>query len=442
MRRILVIYHKEGFLDLVKRVLADTQDVEVFRDYRSASNYLSAAGPCQAVLCGLADVERTIELFTQATALSSATRLILVATNEAEVTSFRQHWLSDPARREQNPAAGQEWVREHVTVAEIRKLLPPAAPPKKEAGPAPAQPVTETGAAVQSPAAETVIDGYRLLAPIGQGGFGTLWLAANDTTGQRFALKCVEGEEQVPQELAGLSKYVYVADRCEHLIPIEHIHHDGDRLWLVTPLADSLTGADTPNAYKAFSLANHLQARGRLSDGEAVSIGLCLVRGLLALHHSGLLHGDVAPANILRIHRRWVLADPGLVRFLGEPGICRNRRYYPLPQPVRQNDDFNAVGVILWEMTSGLAEMQSGQERLNLDTRMLQFLLRSDLPLARLICHAAATAPEQRYMNGEEMLQDLEFVTARLPAEGSTYSLYNYPNLRALRTNGALPPLA
>jgi serine/threonine protein kinase len=239
-----------------------------------------------------------------------------------------------------------------------------------------------------------------------------------------------------------LSKYVYVADRSEHLIPIQHIHHDGDRLWLVTPLADSLTGADTPNAYKAFSLANHLLARGRLSDREAVSIGLCLVRGLLALHHAGLLHGDVAPANILRIHGRWVLADPGLVRFLGEPGICRNRRYYPLPQPLRQNDDLYAVGVILWEMTSGLAEMQSGQERLSLDTRMLQFLLRSDLPLARLICRAAATAPEQRYMNGEEMLQDLEFVTARLPAEGSTYSLYNYPNLRALRTNGALPPLA
>jgi len=281
-----------------------------------------------------------------------------------------------------------------------------------------------------------------LLAPIGRGGFGTLWLAANDATGQRFALKCVEGEEQVPQELAGLSKYVYVADRSEHLIPIQHIRHDGDRLWLVTPLADSLTGADTPNAYKAFSLANHLQARGRLSDREAVSIGLCLVRGLLALHHAGLLHGDVAPANILRIHRRWVLADPGLVRFLGEPGICRNRRYYPLPQPVRQNDDFYAVGVILWEMASGLAEMQFGQERLSLDTRMLQFLLRSDLPLARLICRAVATAPEQRYMNGEEMLQDLESVTAKLPAEGSTYSLYNYPNLRALRTNGALPPLA
>jgi hypothetical protein len=440
MQRILVIYPKEGFLDLVKRVLAETHEVAVFRDYHPASNYLSAAGPCQAVLCGLADVERTIELFTQATAISSSTRLILVARSEAEVTSFRQRWLSDPARREQNPAASQEWVHERVTVAEIRKLLLPAAPPKKEAGHAPAQAVAETGGALQSPAAETVIDGYRLLAQIGQGGFGTLWLAANDATGQRFALKCVEGEEQVPQELAGLSKYVYVADRSEHLIPIEHIHHDGDRLWLVTPLADSLTGAETPNAYKAFSLANHLQARGRLSDREAVSISLCLVRGLLALHHAGLLHGDVAPANILRIHGRWVLADPGLVRFLGEPGICRNRRYYPMPQPVRQNDDFYAVGVVLWEMTSGLAEMQSAQEQLSLDPPMLKSLVHSDLPLARLICRAAATKPEHRYMNGEEMLRDLESVTAKLPAEGSTYSLYNYPKVRALRTPDDLPP--
>jgi serine/threonine protein kinase len=255
------------------------------------------------------------------------------------------------------------------------------------------------------------------------------------------AVKFVEGEDQVPQELAALRKYVHVATRNEHLLRVEHIDYDGVRLCLVTALADSLTGGDTPDSYKALSLANQLQARGHLPEKEAANIALCLARGLLALHRAGLLHGDVAPGNILSVSGHWVLGDPGLVRFLGEPGICRNQRYYPKPQPVRQTDDLYAVGVILWELTSGVAEMVSGQERLRLDGNMLQFLLRSELPLAKIICRAVAEDPEQRYMNAEEMLQDLQVVLTRLGAEPSVpYALYNLPKLRSLRTNGALPP--
>jgi serine/threonine protein kinase len=254
-------------------------------------------------------------------------------------------------------------------------------------------------------------------------------------------MKCVQGEEQVPQELAALRKYVHVAARSEHLIQVEHINRDELRLWLVTPLADSMTGGVTADSYKALSLANQLQARGHLPEEEAAGIGICLVRALLVLHQAGLLHGDVAPGNVLSVRGRWVLADPGLVRFLGEPGICRNKTYYPKP-PVRPCDDLYAVGVILWDITSGIAEMVSGADRLRLDGNMLPFLLRSNLPIAKIICRAVAENPEQRYMNAEEMLRDLGALTTKLAAEpGTPCALYNLPQLRALRTSCALPPL-
>jgi serine/threonine protein kinase len=256
-------------------------------------------------------------------------------------------------------------------------------------------------------------------------------------------VKFVQGEEQVPQELVALRKYVHVACRSEHLIPVDHINHDGSRLWLVTPLADSLTGGDTPDSYKAMSLANQLQARGHLPEREAVRIGICIVRALLALHEAGLLHGDVAPGNILSIRSRWVLADPGLVRFLGEQGICRNQRYYARPKPVLPSDDLYAVGVILWELTSGVAEIVEGQDRMRLEGQMLAFLLRTELPIARVICRAVAEDPEQRYPNAEELLLDLETLAAKsLPESGTQSTLYNLPRLRSLRTNSGLPPLA
>jgi serine/threonine protein kinase len=95
------------------------------------------------------------------------------------------------------------------------------------------------------------------------------------------------------------------------------------------------------------SLANLLQAKGHLLEAEAVRVGLRVGRALLALHHAGLLHGDVAPGNILSVHGRWVLADPGLVRFLGEQGKCRNRSYYPDLKACRPFDDLYALGLII-----------------------------------------------------------------------------------------------
>ena len=85
--------------------------------------------------------------------------------------------------------------------------------------------------------------------------------------------------------------------------------------------------------------------------------------------------------------------------------------------------------------------MVSGRDRVRLDGQMLTFLLRSELPIAKVICRAVAEDPEQRYPNAEEMLQDLETLAARLvPESGTPSALYNLPKLRLLRTNGGLPP--
>jgi serine/threonine protein kinase len=224
-----------------------------------------------------------------------------------------------------------------------------------------------------------------------------------------------------------------VADRSEHLLQIEHINRDAFQLWLVTPLADSLTGGDTVDSYKPWSLANRLQTVGHIPELEAARIALGLVRGLSMLHECGLLHGDVSPSNILTVHGRWVLADPGLVRFQGEHGICRNRVYYPQPKVTLPADDLYAVGIILWEMVSGLGEMVSGQERLRLDGQMLGFLSKKHLPTATFLRRAAGEKPEQRYLHAAEMLQDLESLAAEL-AQSSAAGDSLYRLLRPLRT--------
>jgi hypothetical protein len=476
MGRILVICPQQGLSDMIRRILTDAYEVEAFEHYQPAENRLAAGAVYEAVLCGLDDPDWAIRIFEKAAECSADTRLIPIAKDATQLDQFLEQWNADGRRKKKRGRIGRQWLPEHFAVGDLHALFPPPGHasnnlPSPEpdlpagrgsaveetqkqsgigssSGPPGAAPHADSDEAESAPETPrtlgigTIIDGYRLVCSIGRGGFGTTCMCVNETTEQRLAIKLIEGEEQVGQELVALRKYVHASQGNEHLIQVEHINSDASRLWLVTPLADSLTGGDTPDSYRPLSLASLLQARGHLPEAEAVAVGLRMGRALAALHQAGLLHGDVSPANILSVHGRWVLADPGLVRFLGELGICRDKSHYPDPKASRRSDDLYALGLTLWEMVSGIAEMVSGQDRLKLEGRMVPFLAQTDLPLAKVLSRAAAENPEQRYLNVDELLHDLEVVAADPKQKsGAQNSIYNLPLLRSLRTSGAPPPL-
>src|SRR6266853_692626 len=124
MRRILIIYPNKGLSDLVKQLLLGAYEVEGFENYQSAVNYLVANGVYEAVLCGLAEPTRTIEIFEKVAEASAHTRLIPIADSAAQAARFCDEWNADKGRHKASRTIGQEWLPEHCTAGEILALFP------------------------------------------------------------------------------------------------------------------------------------------------------------------------------------------------------------------------------------------------------------------------------------------------------------------------------
>jgi eukaryotic-like serine/threonine-protein kinase len=130
---------------------------------------------------------------------------------------------------------------------------------------------------------------YTVLAKIGRGGMGTVYLAS-DTRGERVALKVldatVDGE-------AGLKRFAQELDllrRADH-----------------PRIVRALGGLERsgPHAFFAMeyvrgrNLTQVLAEVGRLEPQDALKLAAEALEGLAAAHAAGVLHRDVKSANLL-----------------------------------------------------------------------------------------------------------------------------------------------
>src|SRR6266478_4320694 len=92
MVRVLVIYPQIGFLDLIRAVLAGVNEVDIMENLDLAFDRLNPDKVYDAVICGIHQPDRAIELFEKTLELSVDTRLIPVASDETEVLRFREQW--------------------------------------------------------------------------------------------------------------------------------------------------------------------------------------------------------------------------------------------------------------------------------------------------------------------------------------------------------------
>ena len=254
-----------------------------------------------------------------------------------------------------------------------------------------------------------------MLAIIGRGAYGEIWLARS-LTGALRAVKVVyrdtfETDRAFNREFAGMSAFEPISRAHEGFVDILHVGRSvaGGFFYYVMELADDqVSGAEieitryAPKTLKA-ELGHTLPA------DECLRIGLLLADALGALHREGLAHRDIKPSNIIFVQGAPKLADIGLVATSGQQSFVGTEGYVPPEGPGTPQADIYSLGKVLYEISMGKDRLDFPELGSNLDERADKDRL---LQLNQVLLKACAHNPARRYATADELRRDLARVAA------------------------------
>jgi serine/threonine protein kinase len=267
-------------------------------------------------------------------------------------------------------------------------------------------------------ASPPAVSDHDLIRPIGEGGYGRVWLARNRTTGQLRAVKVIPvgrsgNADPAGREAASIVRLeAGLRRRHPSLLCIHHVGKTDEFLFYVMDLADDASGGPPSAAadYRPATLQGRLEG-GPLEPEECVRWARQLLAGLSSLHEAGMVHRDVKPSNCLFVDGELRLADFGLVAEAG-PQVSRvgTPKYMPPDGRMDARADVYATGLVLYEMMTGLpAECfprPGDGARRAVETPLLGALTR--IVLKACEPHPQAGTRRGRFRDAGEMLAALE----------------------------------
>jgi serine/threonine protein kinase len=281
-----------------------------------------------------------------------------------------------------------------------------------------------------------IIGPYEVEREIGRGGMGIVYLARDTRLGRAVALKAVGrgGTDAVGR--ARLQREARAAASLAHpgIATVYALEEDGDDCYLITEYLQGRTLRDE-------------LADGPFPYGRWRLVAIAIAEAVGAAHAQGIVHRDLKPENVMRTEAGAIkVLDFGLARattalatgmtptitqagaLVGTPGYMAPEQIRG--QPLDARTDVFAVGVLLYELASGVhpfgAGMSSGpgdaagmvaagdvlarivaEEPAPLETHSM-------LPPAAvaIVSRALAKNPEARYADGRELAEALRALPA------------------------------
>jgi hypothetical protein len=211
-------------------------------------------------------------------------------------------------------------------------------------------------------AASRHVPGYRLAEPLGAGTYGEVWLAEEERTGIRVAIKFLAHG-------TGLEWQLVQAEVKQLAL----LHADPG----IVQLLDVELEACPPYYVMAYaergSLARRLE-QGPLPLGEAVEVFRQVAEALAYVHAKGVRHCDLKPGNVLlNARRRALIADFGQAHLSTDASPALGTFFYMAPEQadlVRQIPDTRwdvyGLGAIFYALLTGHPPRETAEARAEL----------------------------------------------------------------------------
>ncbi len=220
------------------------------------------------------------------------------------------------------------------------------------------------GPALEEFAGGQVIDHFRVLRVLGQGGMGRVLLARDTRLGRLAALKIIRPDRVDPEPVLALLDEARLTARLSHphIVAIYQIGRSGNSPYIALEYVDGV------------SLRRRMR-EGRLGEREAVRVAVAIASALAAAHQAGITHRDLKPDNVMvPADGRVRVLDFGVAAVMetqtggprsGQAGIIVGTPAYMAPEQSAGEAptpavDIWALGITLYEM---LATHQPFDER-------------------------------------------------------------------------------
>ena len=129
---------------------------------------------------------------------------------------------------------------------------------------------------------------------LGRGSMGTVWAATDEVLHRPVAIKQINVPPGLPTgEVARLRERTMREARAVAALSSPYVVTVFD---VLTPDAGPVIVMEL---FRGRSLADVIRDVGRLTDGQAATVGVAVASALRAAHAAGITHRDVKPANVL-----------------------------------------------------------------------------------------------------------------------------------------------
>lgn len=279
-----------------------------------------------------------------------------------------------------------------------------------------------------------VVGHYEIIAPIGKGGMGEVYLASDTKLDRRVALKLLPAEFTNHKErLRRFIQEARAASSLNHpnIITIHEIGEMHGAHFIATEFIDGQT-------------LRQRMAHSRMKLPDILDVSLQVAGALQAAHAAGIVHRDVKPDNIMLRPDGYVkVLDFGLAKLTEKPsqsktadleldtlvkahttpGAVLGTVNYMSPEQARgqvldQRTDVFSFGIVLYEMAAGRTPFAAAT---SIDT--LVSILEKEPPaleeyaqdvpaeFKRILSKALRKDREERYQTIKDLLIDLKSLT-------------------------------